>query len=376
VKGFFQALLPIFFLLIPAPLPAFEIQSAQLQIGPPERSAFLDRPVTIKDPSVIYRIDWRGLKAGVPYEYRWHDPLGNLVRTYTNSRDKDSNGGGWGQLSTQKLWEGGPGRWTVEFYYGEEIFASDSFIFTSPEKIEYLGWTPQNPRALLVAVHSSSFNPLQYYHGFLPLAKELGLALMAPYFPQDQFHYQRVFLQGRADLQLQAWIEDFLRDSGLPPDFPLLFYGHSAGAQFSHRYLLAHPQGTIGAVFSAPGYWTLFTKEETFPYGLAAHQNTPPGLVLQPRAFLSIPSLVISGVGDVLRTANLNQSEAADRQGRHRVERAQTWVDSVREYCRIWGLPQKVEHFIAPQAGHNDLRSKTLGEIRAFFRRVLDEELN
>ena len=48
-----------------------------------------------------------------------------------------------------------------------------------------------------------------------------------------------------------------------------LLYGHSAGAQFVHRYLYFVPEARVAKVVAAnAGWWTLPDLAVGFPYGL------------------------------------------------------------------------------------------------------------
>ena len=106
-------------------------------------------------------------------------------------------------------------------------------------------------------------------------------------------------------------------------------WGHSAGAQFVHRFILFKPEAPIGKAVSAnAGWYTVPDLTVDFPYGL---KNSPAGLVQQKEAFAK--NLIIHlGTADTNPDdPNLNHSPGAELQGKHRYERGlYFWENSVR----------------------------------------------
>lgn len=100
-------------------------------------------------------------------------------------------------------------------------------------------------------------------------------------------------------------------------------WGHSAGAQFVHRYLLFEPAAPVRTAIAAnAGWYTLPDLHLPFPYGLAH-----PALHLTAAdvaAWVRRPLVLMRGAADVHRDEHLRITCAADTQGSHRFARAAT----------------------------------------------------
>ncbi|MGH3978838.1 MAG: hypothetical protein ACRDRZ_07540, partial [Pseudonocardiaceae bacterium] len=100
-------------------------------------------------------------------------------------------------------------------------------------------------------------------------------------------------------------------------------WGHSAGAQFVHRYLLFEPAAPVRTAIAAnAGWYTLPDLHLPFPYGLAhpALHRTAADVA----AWVRRPLVLMRGTADVHRDEHLRTTRAADAQGSHRFARAAT----------------------------------------------------
>lgn len=100
-------------------------------------------------------------------------------------------------------------------------------------------------------------------------------------------------------------------------------YGHSAGAQFVHRYVLFMPEARLDTAIAAnAGWYTMPDRNIAFPYGLA---ETPVGEAALGAA-LGKPLTVLLGTADTDRAdADLRKTPEADAQGPHRYARGQAF---------------------------------------------------
>ncbi len=98
-------------------------------------------------------------------------------------------------------------------------------------------------------------------------------------------------------------------------------FGHSAGGQFVHRFMLYHPQNKMRLAIAAnPGFYTLPDIAVKFPYGV---KNSPhPVSAMQLLEWTQTDLILMRGTADLLRTESLRQSAEADEQGKNRFERA------------------------------------------------------
>lgn len=206
----------------------------------------------------------------------------------------------------------------------------------------------------LVSVHGVTRRAPEQFTGWLRFAQRMQITLVAPSFGRDRFAgYQRLAGSKRgltADHALLRLL-DQLRDEGFVGTGPVVLFGYSGGAQFVHRFLLAHPNAADGAAVAAAGWYTFPDRLTPFPYGLATSRL---GLAGHLDAFLQKPLLVTVGEADVARDEQLRKRFWMDAwQGRTRVERAERWVEALRNEARRRGVTPRVSLCHLPGAGHS-----------------------
>jgi pimeloyl-ACP methyl ester carboxylesterase len=103
-------------------------------------------------------------------------------------------------------------------------------------------------------------------------------------------------------------------------------FGHSAGAQFTHRYmLLSKDQRISNAVVANAGWYTFITNDE-FPYGI---KNSPINISNeQIKWFMSNKVNLLIGSEDI-GSKSVNSSKGARLQGITRVDRANNYFNSL-----------------------------------------------
>lgn len=108
-------------------------------------------------------------------------------------------------------------------------------------------------------------------------------------------------------------------------------FGHSAGGQFVHRFMLFMPTARVRTVIAAnPGFYTLPDLNAVFPYGL---RNSPHPITNKDLKNWTTRKLILMrGTADILRTENLRQSPEADAQGQNRFERAAFMFSKVKSF--------------------------------------------
>ncbi len=100
-----------------------------------------------------------------------------------------------------------------------------------------------------------------------------------------------------------------------------VLFGHSAGGQLVHRFMLFMLENKVTLAIAAnPGFYTLPEMNTVFPYGL---KRSPVPIQEKDLKDWARRNLVIMrGTADVQRTENLRQTPEADAQGKNRFERA------------------------------------------------------
>jgi poly(3-hydroxybutyrate) depolymerase len=224
---------------------------------------------------------------------------------------------------------------------------------------EYLLYVPHrsDPGAqIFVTVHGISRNVEEHASLFAPLAEARGVVLIAPYFAGDRSEgYQRLGdgqASQRADLVLNAIVDEVAASTGADGRRFFLF-GFSGGAQFAHRYVLAHPERVMGAAIGAAGWYTFPDDRTPYPYGLGPSEERS-GLRFDPERFLRVPVTVLVGGDDTKGGESLRRNPLVDRQqGTTRLERARRWVDAMNEAARSRGLPPPASFQAVAGIGHS-----------------------
>ena len=224
---------------------------------------------------------------------------------------------------------------------------------------------------LLVVVHGISRNAQAQAYAFPELCERFGVVMAVPVFGVDARDYQRLGRSGRgprADAALDAVVEEVAMRTGCKSStFHLL--GVSGGAQFAHRYTLAHPHRVNRLVVVGSGWYTFPNPRARYPYGIRRSRELP-GVRFDPEEFLRIPITVMVGENDT-DTTNLRDTPRVNRQqGKTRVERARRWVEAMREAAMTRGMDPLVTLETIPDGSHdfdNLMKSGNLGE-RTFAR--------
>ena len=222
------------------------------------------------------------------------------------------------------------------------------------DRFEFSGWAgppvpvfitvPSPLRADLPVVfvmHGVQRNAEDYRDQWHSLALENGFVTVVPEFSQANFpgaaayNFGNVFDADGAPVDESLWsfsaIEAIFRELkvryGLnATGFAL--YGHSAGAQFVHRYLMWVPEAPVERIVAAnAGWYTLPDRTIPYPYGLQDSGVTPGQLALA----LQLPVTILLGDRDTdPNHKSLRRTDEADAQGAHRLARGFTFYESAR----------------------------------------------
>ena len=235
---------------------------------------------------------------------------------------------------------------------------------------------------LLVAVHGISRDGREQARAFEASAETHGWVLVAPEFDETRHgDYQRlgrVDRGPRADRALENLVDACAKRFDLRFG-PRFLFGFSAGGQFVHRYLMAHPERVTAAVVGAPGWYTFPDPKRAYPHGLRVGRELP-GVRMVPTGFLRIPVLVAVGSRDFQRDRSLRQTARVDRQqGQDRLERAVRWVEAMNRLALRHELPPPVQLRVIKGVGHDFGENSVAGLVdltESFFTRKPGESVD
>ncbi|MFN0058046.1 MAG: PHB depolymerase family esterase [Planctomycetota bacterium] len=223
---------------------------------------------------------------------------------------------------------------------------------------EYILYVPRSAPAdarVLVSMHGISRNAHEHASVFTPMCEEYGVVMLVPIFTKDLHKdYQRLGRKGRGsrtDLLLQQFLVEVTFQTGVDASQVYLF-GFSAGAQFAHRYAMAHPHRVARAVVAAAGWYTFPDLTQRFPYGIRP-VRTLEGVTFNPEEFLRIPMELLIGERDTT-THNVRSTErTVAQQGVNRLDRARRWVAAMGEAATSYFLDCQVTLTEVPGIGHS-----------------------
>lgn len=228
---------------------------------------------------------------------------------------------------------------------------------------------------LVIVFHGVVRNADNYRDFAVPIADRHGVLLVAPLLDPERFPeewYQRggvLDSDGRArprDQWMFSVVEKIVADVRTRegrPTLPYYLIGHSAGAQFLVRLAAFAPGDARRIVAGNAGSLLFPNRDHAFGYGLG---GLPPELGddAMLRRYFAAPLTLYLGTADVTPRKRFDASEAAMKQGPHRLARNRNFFELARRMAadRGWAFNWRrvetpgVEHdaaimFAAPELG-------------------------
>lgn len=130
-------------------------------------------------------------------------------------------------------------------------------------------------------------------------------------------------------------------------------YGHSAGAQFVHRYAMFANSERLGLAIAAnAGWYTFPTMIAGFPYGIKGMSTAFDATIT-----FSADLVVLLGSADTDPNHKyLRKTKAALLQGENRFERGKSYFRAARESAEKQGITLNWRQQIVPGVGHSNRR--------------------
>jgi poly(3-hydroxybutyrate) depolymerase len=215
---------------------------------------------------------------------------------------------------------------------------------------------------VLIVIPGSGRNAEGYRDDWLAHAATRGAILLVPELPDDEYSVALYNLANLVDgsgdpVASRRWtftiveaLFDQARQEFATRAEGYYLYGHSAGAQFVHRFMLYMSSArVIRAVAANAGWYTVADPDIDFPYGL---DNGPS---LDEKQALAAPlTVLLGGEDDDPDADNLRNTAAADRQGATRLERGQHFFDAGRRLAKDLDAPFGWGLAIVPNASHSN----------------------
>lgn len=199
----------------------------------------------------------------------------------------------------------------------------------------YIPEGDQSRMPVQIVMHGVGRNADEYLRSWEEDADRYGFAVLVPEFDDGQFP-EPVYHQGnvidsdgnflpKENLTyniLNKAFEYFTANSRLTAK-KFNIYGHSAGAQFVHRFLqFGDTKYVAKAVAANSGWYTLPTDTLDFPYGQGQAKQV---LGLSNQDYYAKDLVILLGTADTLRRGALRMTPEADKQGLTRLARGENF---------------------------------------------------
>lgn len=225
------------------------------------------------------------------------------------------------------------------------------------------GFTEHTP--IVFVMHGASRAGPRYTDDWVPEAERYGFLLLVPEFSADRYpgsawyNLGHMFDESGEPVDPSHWtytavehlFEHVKRITG-SAETTFRIYGHSAGGQFVHRFLMFRPGAPVGrAVAANSGWYTMPVDTIDFPYGLRNSGIATSDL----SAVLARPVIVLLGDRDIDSTqSNLRRTPEANAQGPHRFARGHSFWRALNETAADIGVPLAWRIDTVPGANHSD----------------------
>ena len=218
---------------------------------------------------------------------------------------------------------------------------------------------------VVMVMHGITRNAWTYLEAWVGMAERYGCVLVIPEFPRSGWPTARAYNLGNVrtrkgqDRPRENWsftavetVFDAVRDHlGLQATGYHL-YGHSAGAQFVHRFLL-HTGGprVVRAAAANAGWYMLPDRRIPYPYGMADLAIDGDTL----KSALETPLIVLLGEKDNdSASPNLRRTRKAEAQGPHRLARGLHFIEVATAVAFEWDCQLRWRSKVVPNTGHSD----------------------
>ncbi|MGL4635067.1 MAG: hypothetical protein ACRCWF_03720 [Beijerinckiaceae bacterium] len=223
--------------------------------------------------------------------------------------------------------------------------------------------SPQSP--VVFVLHGVGRNADEYRQAWIAHAERCNFILLVPEFTAEVFSQGAGYQQGgmfganRQPKPRAEWnffiidrVFERVKALGATKRDTFGIYGHSAGAQFLHRYVTFADSSKLDvAIIANSGWYTLPDRDQAYPYGLKGAEVSNDAL----KRMAAKPVLVLLGDADVdTNDPNLRKSPEANLQGPHRFARGQNYFSKVQAMAGSMATPFNWTLKTVPGVAHSN----------------------
>jgi pimeloyl-ACP methyl ester carboxylesterase len=246
---------------------------------------------------------------------------------------------------------------------GEFVFDGYPPLSDRPVRVFYIAPADPASAEILVVMHGLGRDGQEYRSDWENLVKDRNVLVLVPEFSEDHYPGPESYNLGNVvdsdyePVRRERWsfnlieaLFDFVRRDIGNSSHGYMMFGHSAGAQFVHRFVMFMPENRVRvAVAANAGWYTMPDSSEPFPYGLNGSPITTGGL----GPAFETDLIILLGADDIdPADDSLRRDERSDEQGRHRLERGITFYRTAREMADEKGLQFRWRLQMVPGLAH------------------------
>ena len=239
-----------------------------------------------------------------------------------------------------------------------------TFAYWDKPDVEILYITPNainEDTEVIFVIHGNSRNADDYLSAWIPLVQNKNVIIAAPNFDKKNFRYFFLLESAESNGAINERSDSYINTSislffnYFKSRFALnantyKMFGHSAGAQFTHRYMLLSNDQRISDTVIANAGWYTFLNGEQYPYGI---KDTPIEISSSHiRWFMSNKTSLLIGSIDT-NLNNVNSSAGAQKQGITRVDRADNYFKSLIDISDKKEIPFRWSYKVINDVGHD-----------------------
>ena len=239
-----------------------------------------------------------------------------------------------------------------------------TFAYWDKPDVEILYITPNainEDTEVIFVIHGNNRNADDYLSARIPLVQNKNVIIAAPNFDKNNFRYFFLLESAESNGTINERSDSYINTSislffnYFKSRFALnantyKMFGHSAGAQFTHRYMLLSNDQRISDTVIANAGWYTFLNGEQYPYGI---KDTPIEISdSHIRWFMSNKTSLLIGSIDT-NLNNVNSSAGAQKQGITRVDRADNYFKSLIDISDKKEIPFRWSYKVINDVGHD-----------------------
>lgn len=230
---------------------------------------------------------------------------------------------------------------------------------------------------IVFVMHGVQRDADRYLREWVDTARKNGFIVVVPEFTAKAFpgargyNFGGTFAEDGKELPREQWsyaaiepIFDAMRKVEKLTATQYWLFGHSAGAQFVHRYTMLGLGARMHSAISAnAGSYMFVTNEVRWPFGV---ETAPGGKFNFARAFSAPMILLLADADNDPQHRSLPHQPEADAQGPHRLARGQNFYGEARKTAQREKLPFAWSCVIAPGVAHEN------GKMADFAARLIN----